>query len=85
MAIGEFHALAREFVKMGCFYDRVAIAGQIAITQIVGQEDDEVGSAGLGVSRIQCRTAGQDCRRSTCQHRFHKAASIKNFHFSPGK
>jgi len=41
--LSETHALIRHFVKVGCFYPFLPIAAQVAITQIIDQNVNDIG------------------------------------------
>ena len=43
VAVGQAQPLARQLVDVGRLDHRVAIAGQVAVAEIVGQQDEEVG------------------------------------------
>ena len=43
MVVRQTHGLRMEGIQVGCLQHRVAVAGQIAVTLVVGDDDDDVG------------------------------------------
>ena len=44
MEIGESHSLGCQFVNIRRFYDLIAIGSEIAISQVIGQENHKIGA-----------------------------------------
>ena len=47
MVVGEDGGLGVEFVEVGGLDDGIAVAGEVAVALVIGDDDDDVG-AGLG-------------------------------------
>ena len=65
---GEFHAFRSEPVDVGCFEFLLAVAGEITVTEIVGQNVDDVWFFGTG----RCDHAADKYDAST-QKTFHES------------
>ena len=48
VACGKAHAIVRDGVDMGRRDFRIALAAQFSVTEVVGEEDDDVGSCASG-------------------------------------
>ena len=68
MGIGEPASLCRQLIDVGCLYFRRAVAAQVAIAKVIGEDQDDVG--------LLRRTQWQG------QPKDHGTNEVQKFHFS---
>jgi hypothetical protein len=44
--LGEFHRLTGEGVELGRLEVSITVAGEVAIAEVVGEEEDDIGAGG---------------------------------------
>ncbi len=74
IAVGETHAFGGQTIQVGRLDPRMAVAGQVAVAQVVGQGDDEVRApAGTGDPRLGPRRRLRPKPRRDPQYAEHDA------------
>ena len=66
VVLGAAHALGGEPIDVGRGQDGVAVAAQVAVAQVVGQEDDDVGTRARRCGSHAAGTTGQVRCRARC-------------------